>query len=287
MVTQHSPTLRLRRLATMLRQNREKAGYTTSQVGKKLGWSAGKVSKMETTETKRITSADLDKLLELYKVEDGGTRQVMHALARDAKERGWWSKYKEVFGAQALPDFEAEASVIRSFEALCIPGLLQTREYAEALFQGGRYLSEDEVRRRLDFRMARRDILTKYPPVQLRVVVDEAVLHRMIGNRQIMHDQLQYLLYMAQLPNIDIQMLPYEAGAHAALAAPFAILEFPEPLDTPVVYVGTITASLFLEEAGDIDQYNATFGAVQGSALDPARSAAFIASVASSLESQT
>ncbi|WP_344164416.1 Scr1 family TA system antitoxin-like transcriptional regulator [Nocardiopsis rhodophaea] len=98
--------------------------------------------------------------------------------------------------------------------------------------------------------------------------------------------QLEHLLHMAQLPNIDVQVLPYEAGAHAALAAPFTILEFAEPLGTPIVYVGTVTDAIFLEEAEDISQYNATFGDVQGSALSTVRSAAFIEQVAASLESE-
>src|SRR5699024_11701025 len=92
----------------------------------------------------------------------------LQALAKDAKLRGWWSKYRDIFGDQALPDFEAEASVIRSFEALSVPGLLQTPEYAEAIFKGGRYVSPEEIRRRVEFRLARRDILSKFHPAQFR-----------------------------------------------------------------------------------------------------------------------
>lgn len=281
-----SPSLRLRRLASELRRSRLEAKLTVAQVAKELKWSSAKVSKMETTESKRIKPSDLDRLMDLYRIEDPDTRKAMQALARDARERGWWSKYKEVFGDRALPDFEAEASVLRTFEASTVPGLLQTPEYAEAIFKGGRYIGQDEVRRRVEFRMARQNILTKYPPTQLRTVIDEAALRRMVGGRDVMLGQMTYLLHMAQLPNIDVQVLPYEAGAHAALAAPFTILDFSEPLDTPVVYVGTVTEALFLEEAEDIDRYSATFGDVQGSALSTAQSAAFITDVAASLESQ-
>jgi hypothetical protein len=117
------------------------------------------------------------------------------------------------------------------------------------------------------------------------VDADEAALRRIIGSPAIMAAQLHYVLHMAQLPNIDVQVLPFSAGAHAALAAPFTILEFAEPLDTPIVYVETITDALFLEEGKDVEQYNATFGDVQGSALSTAQSAAFIKDVAASLES--
>jgi transcriptional regulator with XRE-family HTH domain len=281
----HSPTLRLRRLAAELKQARENAKFTVSQAGERLGWTASKISKIETTETKRITPGDLDKMLSLYKITDPDKREALHALARDAKERGWWTKYRDIFGAQALPDFEAEASVIYTFAAMDVPGLLQTPEYAEAVFKGGRYASPEDIGRRVEFRMARREVLTKFSPAHLRTVIDEAALRRMIGGREIMIHQLRHLLHMAQLPNIDIQVLPFEAGAHSGLAAPFTILEFPEPLDTPIVYVGTVTDSVFFEHPEDIRRYSVTFGDIQGSAYSAARSAAFIEDLIESLES--
>ncbi|MEU0490247.1 helix-turn-helix transcriptional regulator [Nocardiopsis sp. NPDC006139] len=287
MTNDRSPSLRLRRLAAELRRAREQAGLTGSQAAKQLGWSGGKISKIEQTETKRITSGDLDKMMDLYGITDPRKREAMQALAKDAKIRGWWSKYRDIFGDQALPDFEAEASVIRAFSTQTIPGLLQTPGYAEAIFQGGRYVSPEEVNRRVEFRMARREVLTKFRPVQLRAVIDEAALRRQIGDRVVMKEQLDHLLHMAQLPNIDVQVLPFSAGAHAALAAPFTILEFAEPLDTPIVYVGTVTNALFIEEVDEVTQYSATFGDVQGAALSTARSAAFIKEVTATLESHT
>ncbi|PDP88546.1 hypothetical protein CQJ94_05955 [Glycomyces fuscus] len=287
MAIDRSPSLRLRRLAAELRRARERASLTGSQAAKELKWSAGKLSKIEKTETKRLSSADLDKMMDLYKIEDPRMREALQALAKDAKVKGWWSKYRDIFGDQALPDFEAEAAVIRSFEALSIPGLLQTPSYAEAIFKGGRYVNPEEIQRRVEFRIARRDILSKFHPAQFRAVIDEAALRRIVGGRQVMREQLEHLLHMAQLPNIDIQVLPFEAGAHSALAAPFTILDFPDPLDTPIVYVGTVTEALFLEEPEEVTQYSATLGDVQGAALSTTRSAAFIEEVAASLESDT
>src|SRR5699024_8638683 len=138
MPLERSPSLRLRRLAAELRHAREQTKLTSSQAARQLGWSAGKLSKIEKTETKRITGNDPDKMLDRDGVDDPRTREGMHALAKDAKLRGWWSKYKDVFGDRALPDFEAEATVIRTFTTQTIPGLLQTPGYAEAIFQGGR-----------------------------------------------------------------------------------------------------------------------------------------------------
>ncbi|WP_017598950.1 helix-turn-helix domain-containing protein [Nocardiopsis lucentensis] len=284
MTTPHSPTLRLRRLATMLRQARERAGYTTSQVATKFKWSPGKVSKMETTETKRINSGDLDKLMDLYEITDPGTRQVMQALAKDARQRGWWSRYKDVFKDHALPDFEAEASLIRTFQSQMIPGLLQTPEYMEALLKGGRYADPESIRRKVEARTARRDVLTRSNPARFRAIIDEAALRRVIGSTSVLKGQLAHLLYMAQLPNIDVQVLPFSVGSHAALCAPFTILDFPEPLDLPIVFIETASNGLFLEDPDEVEQHSATFGDVQGSALSTARSASLITDTLKSLE---
>lgn len=282
----YSPTLRLRLLVSELKQGRERSQLTVSQAGKALGWTASKISKIETTETRRITVGDLDKLMDLYKINEPSKRLAMHALARDAKERGWWTKYREVFGEQALPDFEAEASVIRSFQALAVPGLLQTREYAEALFQGGRYTGPADIQRRVEARLARQEILTRLTPVHLRLVMDEAAIRRMIGGAQVMAEQLRYLLHMAQLPNIDLQLIPFSAGSHAAIVAPFSILEFPEQLALPIVHVDTVADSVFFEQPEDVKRYSTTFGDIQGTALSTAQSARFVSDVLASLEEE-
>ncbi|GAB3700507.1 helix-turn-helix domain-containing protein [Nocardiopsis oceani] len=284
MTIQHSPTLRLRRLAALLRQSREATGLTTAQVAAKFGWSPGKVSKMETTETKRINSVDLDKLMDLYKIVDPGQREVMQALAKDARQRGWWSKYKEVFTDKSLPDFEAEASLIQTCQTQMVPGLLQTPEYAKALLEGGPYTHPEVIERRVEARMARRNILTKRNPARLRTVIDEAALRRVIGNTSILKGQLAHLLYMAQLDNVSVQVLPFSSGSHAALCAPFTILDFPEPLDLPIVFIETASDGLFLEEPVDVEKHGATFGDAQGSALSTTGSASLITDILKSLE---
>lgn len=268
----------------MLRQLREESGYTATQVGNRFNWSSGKVSKMETTETKRIKSDDLDKLMDLYGVTDPEKRTAMQALARDARERGWWSKYKEVFTERALPDFEAEASLIQTFQTQLVPGLLQTPEYAEALLRGGRFTSPEIIRKKVEARMARREILVQRSPARLRTIIDEVALRKAIGGPAVLKEQLSYLHYMAQLPNIDVQVLPADAGPHAGLCAPFMILGFPDPLDLPIVYIDTASNGLFLEEPDEVEAHSATFGDIQGSALSTARSADRIIHILKSLE---
>lgn len=281
----HSPTVRRRRLSAELKRARSDASLTTTQVVKRLNWASGKLSKIENAETQTVKAEDLDKLMDLYGISESVRREGLHALAKDAKVKGWWLNYREVFGPQSLPDFEAEASSIRTFESSVIPGLLQTPEYATAVFEGGRYAGAEEIERRAQARMERRSILTSFNPTGFRVVLDEAALRRLIGSRETMAEQLRHLLYMAKLPNVDLQVLPFSAGAHNALIAPFSILEFPEPLDLPIIFIETATGGLFLEEAVEVEQHTVTFSDVQGSALSTAQSAKFIADILHSLES--
>ncbi|MFD0772676.1 helix-turn-helix domain-containing protein [Streptomonospora algeriensis] len=280
----HSPSIRRRRLSAELRKARHDAGLTTTQVVQQLKWAAGKLSKIENAETQTVKAADLDKMLDLYKVDDPDVRAGIHQLAKDAKERGWWMKYRDVFGNEALPDFEAEASSIRAFESQVIPGLLQTPDYAQAVFLGSRYSDTDQVQRRVEARMGRREILSRFDPVHLRTVIDEAALLRLIGGRDVMLQQLRHLLHMAKMPNVDVQVLPLSGGAHAALTAPFSILDFPDSLDPTVVCVETLNEALYLELPEDVQTYVATFGDIQGSAVSTARSAQFISEALDSLE---
>ena len=280
-----SPSLRLRRLASELRRSREAAGYTVTKAAKELGWSPPKVSRMETTESKRINSGDLDKLMNMYGISDPEKRESLQALAKDARVRGWWSKYKDVFKNESLPDFETEASGLRAYDGQVIPGLLQTPDYTKALFEGGRYAGPSEVERRLEARMTRREILTRFDPASFRAIIDEAAFHRLVGGPSVMVQQLKHLRHMAQLPNVDVQIIPFSKGAHAGLTAPFMILEFPNPLDTPIVCVPTLTDALYLEQPGDVESYSATFGDLRGSAISAAESAEYLTQRITTLES--
>lgn len=279
-----SPSLRLRRFASELRRAREAAGFTAAKAAKELGWSSTKVTRMEAKEAKRIKPDDLDGLMDLYGVTDTGKRECMHALAKDARIRGWWSKYKDVFRNETLPDFEAEASVLRSYDGQVIPGLLQTPEYMRALFRGGRYATHEEVEKRTQARMKRREILTRHQPVHLHSIIDESAFQRPIGGVAVMLHQLKYLLHVAQMPHIEVQVLPYSKGAHAGLTAPFILLDFSHPLDTPIVCVPTLTDALYLEECEDVEAYSTTFEEVKNSALSSAESAEYIASQIKTLE---
>lgn len=278
-----SPNIRRRRLARALRSLREQSGRTLDSAANEARVPRATLGKIETAEAKRIRHSDLDALADLYEVSPE-EREAMHQLARESKERGWWAKYKDVFGDQALPDWEAEASMIRTFQPQVIPGLFQTPDYTAAVFRAGRATTEENVARRVEARMRRREIFNRVKPPHVVAVIDEGALRRLIGGAEVMREQLTHLKNLALRHHIDVQVLPYAAGAHLALAGPFTILEFPEPRDQPIVYVGTAADDLFLEQPDELERYNVAFGNVQGVALSTAPSAEFIDDIQRSLE---
>ncbi|WP_082126939.1 helix-turn-helix domain-containing protein [Allosalinactinospora lopnorensis] len=274
----YSPSVRRRRLAAELRKARDLCGYTGARAAAKLGWPHSKLTKIEAAK-QGVKPADLVKLMDLYDVSDADTRDAMLRLARESKERGWWWKYRDIFGDRALPDFEAEASGIRCWQAQLVPGLLQTPDYIEAVFRAGNAREDAVVHRHVKGRIERQQILNGVHPPRFSAILDEGALRRQIGGRAVLLEQLQHLCNMATRHNIDLRVLPYEAGEHQASNGSFTVLDFPNPLDLPVAFTETVTASIVIEEEAEIATYNDVWANVQGAALTQARSVEFIQQV--------
>ncbi|UOE21801.1 hypothetical protein NI17_001820 [Thermobifida halotolerans] len=238
---------------------------------------------MESGEQKRIPASELDALLNIYKVNDPQIRESLHECAKLAKQRGWWTKYKDAFPG-GLPDFESEASVIRSYEAQVIPGLLQTPDYADAVFRAYKFREDEEINRLVKARMERQNIFSRVDPPHFMTVIDEGALHRLVGSIEVMRTQLRHLTHMASRHNIDIYVLPFKAGAHAATTGSFTIMDFPDPMDTSVVYVETPTSTLYLEDDDEVREYNAMISRTQSAALNPTLSMNLVEEVIKSLE---
>ena len=282
----YSPTIRRRRLSAELRRLRKSHGLSLQEVADKTGISRSNLSKIESAESKTVSAELLDKLLGLYKVDDQETREGLHELAKLAGERGWWAKYRSIFPTD-LVDFEAEAAAFRVYEAQVIPGLLQVAGYAEVVIGADRTRSVDEVMLRVGARMRRQQILDKVDPPLYQVVLDEAVLRRPFGSKEVMRTQLRHLTHMAARHNVEIYVLPFAVGPHLATEGSFLIMDFPDPRDSSIAYVETPVSGLFMEEADELEYFNSMFQSVREVALDQEQSLAFINDIIQSLEGES
>ncbi|GHF05275.1 transcriptional regulator [Amycolatopsis deserti] len=272
------PTIRRRRLASELRRLREAADLTIDEVAEKLECSASKISRIETGHV-GVTPRDARDMLELYGMT-GDEREALVQLAREARKPGWWQAYKEVFTGTFV-GLEADASSLRAFQALLVPGLLQTEPYARAVIRAMRPDAEEsDIQRRVAARTARQQLLTDPNPPEYWAVIDEAVLHRVVGGPEVMAHQAERLLAVAQLPHVTIQVVPFGAGAHPGMEGPFLILGFPEQADPDVVYVDSTSGGFFLELPPDVRRYILMFDHLRATALKPDDSVEVIAAAA-------
>ncbi|GAA0370857.1 helix-turn-helix transcriptional regulator [Micromonospora gifhornensis] len=265
-----SPTVRRRRIARELRQLRERAGMTLDVAARQLDMSKSNLSRIENAQI-GIKPRDVRAALALYQVT-GSDAEALIEIARSAQQRGWWQHYSDV-----LPEWfefyvglEAEAATLRTYEAEAVPGLLQTEAYAREVYR--LTAGEEDLDRKVAARLRRQNVLRGDQPVELSVVLNESVLLRPVSDRGVMAGQLSYLEDVAQLPNVTIQVLPFEAGGHPALNSPYVILTFPDAADAAVVYLENLTTGLALEEAAQVRSYSLVHERLRQLALDPAAS---------------
>jgi transcriptional regulator with XRE-family HTH domain len=272
-----SPTLRRRQLGMELRRLREVAGVTIDQVAERLECSASKISRIETGQS-GVTTRDVRDILAVYRVSDDESDTLLQ-FAREARQKGWWQLYGAVL-TSAYVGLEAAADAIRAFEALVVPGLLQTEDYARAMIHAARPdIDSGEIDKRVRVRIGRQSLLTQDDPLDLWVVLDEAVLHRPVGGRAVMHRQLDHLLTSAELPNVTLQVLPFVAGAHAGVDGAFSMLLYEEPPNQNVVFAANAAGGLFLEKDEELHRYAFIFDHLRASAMRPDESLALIATL--------
>jgi transcriptional regulator with XRE-family HTH domain len=251
------PTVLRILLGSQLRKLREAKGVTRENAGWEIRASESKISRMELGRV-GFKERDVADLLSLYGVTDADERAALLSLARQANSPGWWHRYGDVLPNwfQSYLGLEAAASLIRTYEVQFVPGLLQTRDYARAVVLLGHGRAHpDEVERRVALRLARQQMLTRATAPHLWAVVDEAALKRPIGGRAVMRGQIGYLVEAAKLPNITIQVVPFDAGGHAAAGGAFTLLRFPDQELPDVVYMEQLTSALYLDKRDDVDSY--------------------------------
>lgn len=279
----NSPTVRRRRLSLALKKLREEAGLTAEEVTRRLEWSKGKLSRIELNQWVRPDIGDIRYLLKMYGVEeDDPQHEALIALARQSRQRGWWTPYRDVLG-DSYVEFESGASAIRTFESLVIPGLLQTPGYAAELTRGMLIRDEEEIRRRVELRMERQRLFDDDDSPQLWAVIDEAALLRPVGGMDERRRQLQKLIETDSRDNIVVQVLPMDVGPHPGLTGQFVILDFPED-DPSIVYVESGPNGLYLEDPREIQRYTLVWQHLCGMALSPDASIAYLSKVLDRLE---
>jgi transcriptional regulator with XRE-family HTH domain len=263
-----------RRLAGELRALRLQAGLSQEEVAKYLDASAYKIVRIENAQSS-IGMSDLRQLLALYKV-DAETRERLVDLGRNARKRGgWWSSYRDVLPGPYV-QLEAEASLVRNYESSIVPGLLQTPEYVRAMVRtSSRAVTEEETERRVDARTKRQERLYGENPLQLRALVDEAVLRR-CGNPQLTRRQLERLIEAADLPNVSLRVLPYETGLYPAVGNPFVILTFADSADPDVVLCENRVGERYFHDADEIAGFQADFEQMSKASLDETSSITLI-----------
>jgi hypothetical protein len=274
-----SPTVRRRRLAAELRRLRGKR--TGGEVSRSIGWSPTKISRAESGH-ESIPPSEVKKLLDFYGVEDP-LRGRLLVLAEDATQRGWWDDYADALTAEyrEFIGLEAEAVSSLQWQADVMPGLFQTEDYARQLTVAYRTVVPTTPPRVFDrfvqVRMLRQERLTREPVLQLSVVLDEAVLLRRVGDRGVMRAQLERLADVADLPNVDLRIMPLNRDI-ALLAGSFVIMSFgsrstPEAASLgDVVTTENLNGELYIVGETDTYLYRLFFEAVARVSLPPAMS---------------
>ncbi|ANY06488.1 helix-turn-helix domain-containing protein [Pseudonocardia sp. HH130630-07] len=274
-----------RRLGAELRRLRGKAGLKLEDVARALACSTSKISRLENG--KGIPRrADVDGLLDLYGGVADVEAEMLRRLVTQSRTRGWWEPFTEGLSTDryALPApgryaaVETDATGVDGFDLSVLHGLLQTRAYARAVLRA-RLPRHDgwEIDQLVHLRRRRHEALVADPPLRLRSVIDEGVLARVTGSRQVMVEQLDHLLELSELPNVELRVLPFSAGVQRAHAGRFAVLEIPDELGPDVVHTEGHAGETFLDAARDLDTYRRVLADVRADALDPATSRQVVA----------
>ncbi|MEU7268313.1 helix-turn-helix transcriptional regulator [Streptomyces asiaticus] len=264
-MTTSSPVVRRRRLGLELRAIRERAKLKGDEAARRLKWSTSKLSRIETGRV-APTPADVTALLDLYGVKDRKRRDELAVLTREARKKGWWQLYTDIPYSTYI-GLEAEASEMLTYQHV-VPGLFQTERYAEAINKATvPGLTDEALEQQLEVRLTRQAVLTRPSPLEVRAVLDEAALRRMVGGSDVMREQVGRLLELADQPHIIVQVIPFSAGAHpGTLVGPFVVLRYPDPADPDVLYVEG-NADPYLDREGEVERYTKTFDYLRANAL--------------------
>jgi hypothetical protein len=248
-----------------------------------MDWSLSKIIRIENGSVS-ISTNDLKALLPYYQIVDAERTGELVALARAARERSWWSMYRDVAPSRLLQfiEYESAAVITRNFEPLLVPGLLQTEEYARATIrQFYDRLTADGVDTLMELRMKRQELLDRPDPPLLFFILDEAVIRRLVGGKVVMRRQVRQLTEIAGKPNVTVEVVPFSAGVHAGMNGSFVVLEFPDAEDDDVLYLESTQGELIKPDLPEeILAYRETFEQLRALSLGPEGSVTYLYKVA-------
>ncbi|GGQ10644.1 transcriptional regulator [Streptomyces pseudogriseolus] len=251
-----------------LRRLRELAGLTLEEAGARVGISKATLSRYETKEGV-VKWPAVDALCREYGATDE-ERLALVELAKGARIQGWWRSLADPIPESMNLMLTLEDEVVREDHYACmyVPGLLQTRAYAEAVHRASEVqCGEREVQHMVDIRMKRQELLERQDPPHIWAVIDEAALRRRVGGPEVMREQLKHVLTMAERSRITVQVLPFDRGAHAAAVGSFAVLRGQAP-ELDVVYVDLLGGGLFMEKPEELERYKLAFEYLSAQAMD-------------------
>ena len=266
-----SPVVQRRRLRTELRRARLDSGLTQEQVATAMDWSLSKLIRIENGSV-GISTNDLKAILAHYKITDEGRTAELLALSRGARERSWWNVYRDAPPRLIqLIEYESASFIIRNFQPMLIPGLLQTEEYATAMIRNlTPQASAEDVKLRVEIRMKRQQLLQQREMPLMFFIMDEAAVRRLVGGRQAMRRQIQRLLDESDKPTVTIEIVPFSAGAHPGMQGPFMLFEFPDAADDDAIYLeGPDDARLNRDDAEEISRFRERFEILRELSLGP------------------
>lgn len=263
--------LRRRRLGARLRELRLACGMTGDEAGRTVDHSASWLSRLEAGQIS-LRPIDLRRLLDVYGVHDAEVREELEGLTTPRQRQGWWSRYRG-----AIPDpyakligYEDAATAIRSYENIVIPGLIQTREYAEAVFRESVFgWSEEGIRDRVEVRIRRQDVLRRATPPRLTAIIPESVLSDVIGGQAVMRRQLDAIGEAVSRPGVELLVVPSAQSRPALSISGFEILSFTS--EPPVGYVENLVGGSIVD-GQEVPLYERYFERLRGLAVGPEKS---------------
>jgi hypothetical protein len=278
------PTVLRILVGTQLRRLREQCGMSREAAAHIIRGSEAKMSRLELGRT-GFKQRDVVDLLSAYGVTDDAEREAVLGLARRANEPGWWQSYNDVMPGwlEMYVGLEQAASVIRSYEAQFMPGLLQTEAYARSVIGLGQVARADDVKERVALRLRRQRILDDPAAPDLWVVIDEAVLRRTMGDTEVMRGQLDHLLTMMKRPRVTVQIVPFARSGQVASGGPFTLLRFAEPDLPDIVYLEQLTSAFYVDKRDDVETYLELIDRLSATALTPAESTDVVAAARATL----